>query len=287
MADGPRPAATLVLLREGDADVPFEIFLVRRHHRSAFMANAYVFPGGRVDAADSAPATVARLDGLDGAALAARSHGMSTAEEAAAHAICAIRETFEEAGVLLARRGSQLLRTAEGSDRQRFADHREALNAGSLSFGELLEAEELRLAGDQLVYFAHWITPKAEKRRYDTRFFVAFAPPAQAERHDDRETTDSRWLAPAAALAAYEGEGAFQLAPPTWAILRDLAALPDREAVLAWAAAADVSPIEPHLTAAAGGGLTLALPGDPLHPASPEAAATNRIVLRDGRWAKG
>jgi 8-oxo-dGTP pyrophosphatase MutT (NUDIX family) len=287
MAQAPRPAATLVLLREGDGDVPFEIFFVRRHHRAAFMANAYVFPGGRVDAADSAPTTVARLDGLDLEALAARSHGLTTADEAAAHAVCAIRETFEEAGVLLARRAAALVQTASGPDRARFADHREALNTGRLAFGELLEAEELRLAGDQLVYFAHWITPKAEQRRYDTRFFVAFAPPAQLWRHDERETTDSRWLSPQAALAAYEGEGAFQLAPPTWAILRDLAALPDRQAVLAWAAAADVAPIEPHLTAAPGGSLTLALPGDPLHPTTPDATTPNRIVLREGRWAKG
>ncbi len=279
------PAATVVLVRgDGTTDHPFEVFFVRRHGKAAFMANAYVFPGGRVDPADSDPVALERLGPVDLPALARRMDGLDAPEHAGAHLVAAARETFEEAGILLARHADgRPLDLPEA----RLADWRARVHAGEAPIGQLLRDEDLVLTADALAYLAHWVTPHVEKRRFDARFFIARAPHGQRGAHDTVETTDSCWLSPQAALAAY-AQGGFTLAPPTWRVLVDLCRVTDATALDA--IAHDTAPVQrimPHFTRD-GGTLVLALPGDPLHPdARDPAAPPHRIVLLDGRWAHG
>jgi 8-oxo-dGTP pyrophosphatase MutT (NUDIX family) len=191
----PRPAATILLLRDGSDGL--EVFMVVRHHAIDFAAGALVFPGGRVEESDHLLAT--ELENR---------HGLTT--EALTFRIAAIRETFEECGVLLARpSGSDELidaATLKRLDEQ----HRAALNAGSIDFDAVLDAEELVPAPDLLVHFAHWITPSNQPKRYDTHFFLAAAPAEQLAVHDGYEAVDSVWITPAAALAG-TAAGRFKL----------------------------------------------------------------------------
>ncbi|HEY4175041.1 MAG TPA: hypothetical protein VGM42_18570 [Rhodopila sp.] len=191
-----RPAATIMLLRDGPQGI--EVFMVVRHHAIAFAAGALVFPGGRVEEADHDLAihNCPNPDGLDTEALAFR--------------VAAIRETFEECGVLLARpvRTDELI---DAASLKRLEDqHRAALNAGSIGFDAVLGSEGLRPAPDLLVHFAHWITPANQPKRYDTHFFLAEAPKEHLAVHDGGEAVDSLWITPAQALADTEA-GRFKL----------------------------------------------------------------------------
>ena len=276
----PDPAATIVLL---SGDTPPGIFFVRRHAASAFMANAWVFPGGRLDVLDRDPRALGRLDGVDTRALIARMHGVEDAEAALALVVCAIRETFEEAGILLATGpdGAAL----DLARRAALVPARQALIHDEISFPTLLVDLDVRLDGGALAYFDHWITPPIEKRRFDTRFFVARAPADQEPRHDARETTDSVWLDAAAALARHD-IGDFGLAPPTFWILGELARHTDVPAVVDWAAERPVPAVRPTVVTA-DGALCIALPGDPLYPgdAHPDGGL-HRVVWRGRSWSR-
>jgi|HubBroStandDraft_1064217.scaffolds.fasta_scaffold00005_21 8-oxo-dGTP pyrophosphatase MutT (NUDIX family) len=181
----PRPASTVLLLRDGAGGL--EVFMVTRHQKSSFMAGALVFPGGGVDPDDSDPR-----------------HGAAASGEAAADLawrIAAIREVFEETGVLLAGKyqAGDLLGPADLAPiRER---HRERLNRREIGFADLLAAEGLVAAPEQLVPFAHWITPAGLPKRFDTRFYAVRAPEGQLGLHDDRELTGSLWIRPRDALA--------------------------------------------------------------------------------------
>ena len=187
-----RPAATILLLRDGPEGI--EVFMVVRHHAIDFAAGALVFPGGRLEEADqdlaASIADCPNPDGLETDALAFR--------------VAAIRETFEECGVLLARpRGSSQL--IDAATLKRLEDqHRGALNAGSIGFDAVLGSEGLLPAPDLLVHFAHWITPSHQPKRYDTHFFLAEAPPEHLAVHDGLEAVESIWITPSQALADAE-----------------------------------------------------------------------------------
>jgi 8-oxo-dGTP pyrophosphatase MutT (NUDIX family) len=190
-----RPSASVILVRDGPDGL--ECFMVRRHARSPFMPNAYVFPGGTVRADDL---SVAADSGVPLAnALSARSDTPVDAAQAAALYVCAVRELFEEAGVLLVRDASNhLLGVAESETplQEQLASTRLALQAGEESIGGVLDRYGWRPAFDLLVPFSHWITPKALAARFDTRFFVAALPAGQSALHDTIETTEGLWLAP-------------------------------------------------------------------------------------------
>lgn len=186
-----RPAATVLLLRDGDAGL--EVFMVRRHHLMGFAGDALVFPGGRIDEAD-------RL-------LARRQDLCASVEEedetALAFRAGALRETFEESGILLARKDGRLTDAAHAA---RLGAARADVAGGALAFSDLLHAEGLVLAADLLTPFAHWITPEGIfPKRYDTRFFLAVAPAEQIAAHDGEELVDSCWIAPVRALAGDGG----------------------------------------------------------------------------------
>lgn len=185
------PAATILLLRGGAKGL--EVFMVERHHRIDFATGALVFPGGKIEAADADAALAERFDGGEGEDDAER-----------AMRIGAIRETFEESGVLLAReRGA---RETIGAARLAEIEStwREALCKGERSMSELAVREDLRLAGDLLTPFARWITPAFMPKRFDTMFFLAEAPADHLALHDGGESVDSLWTTPADALCAAE-----------------------------------------------------------------------------------
>jgi 8-oxo-dGTP pyrophosphatase MutT (NUDIX family) len=184
-----RPAATIVLLRDGAQGL--EVFMVVRHHAIDFASGALVFPGGRVDDNDFALARNAALcpnpDGIDTEAMAFR--------------LAAIRETFEECGVLFARpNGSATLidaATLQSVERT----HRTPLAEGRISFADVLTAFKLLPATDLLAHFAHWITPRHQPKRYDTQFYLAEAPSEHLAVHDGAEAVDSLWITPRQVLA--------------------------------------------------------------------------------------
>jgi 8-oxo-dGTP pyrophosphatase MutT (NUDIX family) len=195
----PVPAATVTLVRDGEDGL--EVLLLQRNHQSGFVPGHHVFPGGALDGNDESPAIAALCHGLDdGKASAA----LGLASGALAYWVAAIREAFEEAGLLLAYDADGGMLGIDGSPGcERFREHRRAVDEGARPFADVLREERLRLATDRLVYFSHWITPIGRSRRYDTRFFVAQAPLAQEALCDQRETIGHVWIAPAAALAGY------------------------------------------------------------------------------------
>jgi 8-oxo-dGTP pyrophosphatase MutT (NUDIX family) len=196
----PAPAATLVFLRDAAAGV--EVLLIQRHARSKFAAGDFVFAGGKVESHDASPAAEACCHGLTSREAGDRLGPGVTAREALGYWVGAIRESFEEVGVLLALQGDGRFVRWSPDNRERFAAHRTACQAADDAFLPMLRSEALRLAADRLVYFAHWITPEENPIRFDTRFFAAVVPPGQDATADGREIVDTRWLTPAAALTA-------------------------------------------------------------------------------------
>jgi len=203
----PRPAATTALLRDGDAGL--EVLLLQRQPRSGFVPGAYVFPGGRVDAADADP-------GWEPLLLT----GLPT-EPPPQFRIAAVRELFEETGVLLA--SSATGRALVPHEDAGLRAAREELLGDRGTLSDVLSARGLRLDPGALVYFAHWITPRAEPRRFDTRFFMAALPPGQVALADAREVSDAIWLTPTAALRRF-GDGLLPMVFPTVHSLELLAA---------------------------------------------------------------
>lgn len=188
-----RPAATLILLREG-ARGP-ELLMQRRASAAVFFGGAYVFPGGALDVSDADPGVQARVVGLGEAQARAQ---LGLAEGALAYWVAAARECFEEAGILLTQdeTGSPITPDRVAT----MTADREALNRGELGFAELLARHGQFLRAFELVYFDHRITPPIRPRRFDTRFFLASAPPGQDGSHDNHEAIASAWLRPRDAL---------------------------------------------------------------------------------------
>src|SRR3954462_6281824 len=214
----PRPASTVILLRDAAATSPTagpEVYLLRRQRTMAFAAGMTVFPGGRVDPADSAIAD--SWSGPPPAEFAARL-GCS-AELAAAYVAAAVRETFEESGVLLAGPSTEtVVGDTTGADWE--AD-RVALEAGELRFADFLHRRGLLLRADLLGAWARWITPEFEPRRYDTAFFVAALPAGQVTRDVSGETETTVGMPLRQAIDDHIAGSSLML-PPTITTLRDL-----------------------------------------------------------------
>ncbi|HEV7689164.1 MAG TPA: NUDIX hydrolase [Acidimicrobiia bacterium] len=218
-----QPAATVMLVRgaDGRPDGPLEVLMLRRHPESVFAADAWVFPGGRVDEGDGtvAPIGLGPSDADASGALGLPSGGR-------AYWVAAARECFEEAGILLARHrdtGAWLEDPPGQWNAARLARYRRDVHAGVMSLGAVLEAEGLVLDLSGVHYVSHWITPPGRTaRRFDTRFFVAEVPPDQVASHDATETVESVWTGPAEALAR-GAAGEITLLIPTIANLEALA----------------------------------------------------------------
>jgi 8-oxo-dGTP pyrophosphatase MutT (NUDIX family) len=206
----PSPAATVVLLRDRPQG-GVECLLMRRHLKSKFAAGDFVFPGGKIEADDNPDDAAAWCRGVDVEDAARRLRLDGAPGAALGHWIGAIRETFEEAGLLLAVDADGREVAVEAP---RFTDYRRACHADNRAFWTMVRAERLRLATDRLVYFAHWITPEEQPLRFDTRFFAAPAPAGQHATGDDYEMTDLKWLTPAEAVDA-QRRGEISLRNPT------------------------------------------------------------------------
>jgi len=236
----PVPAATVILLRDGP--VSPEVLMIERHARSEFLPAMYVFPGGRVDPQDSALSD--RIQGLTERSAAALLTTVDP-QHALAYVVAAIRETFEESGILLARcRGESELVDAERS--QALSRHRLGVQQGKKSFRDLIEQEDLVLAADCLTAQGHWITPELAPRRFDTLFFAALTPPGQVATHDGVETTDHVWIRPEDALEeARSGER--QIIFPTRCTLETLVGFKTAEEAFSSCQARPVVPVLPVL----------------------------------------
>ena len=248
----PREAATVMLVRDAPQ---LEVFMLRRNLAVEFMGGAYVFPGGAVDAGDRAPELLGRCHGRDDS---------SASTQLGMHAggmgfwVAAIRETFEEAGVLLARSAAtgRAVDLDDPSVAARLEAARRAVGAGERSFVEVVQDEDLLLDAGALHLFSHWITPAESPRRYDTWFFVAAAPEGHAYLHDDSETVASVWIRPHDALARAE-RGELEIIFPTMRNLEQLGRFPTAGDLLE-----AVTASEPRVVADEGGARIL-LPGDP------------------------
>ncbi len=204
------PAATIVLMR--DAEEGLEVLLLKRHEAAGFAPGAYVFPGGRVDAGDASPALVGRVDGLSPSA-AARRLGLADADPPAiAYYLGALREAFEETGILVGVGSDGRAPTPAAHDPETDRVRRELME-DRIGFLEVLERLDCRIPGGAIEYAAHWITPERSPRRFDTRFFAARVPIDATATVDPREMTEALWIAPARAVAATEREQLHMILP--------------------------------------------------------------------------
>lgn len=277
----PRPAATVMLVRDcptsdrtdGDPSDPglLEVLMVKRNAQANFVAGAFVFPGGSVDVQDADPCVeeicIGRTDEQASSVLGIESGGL-------AYWVAAIRECFEEAGVLLAYDSDhdtsstpsgppapKLLSLANLDRAARFVNHRQALLDGRVTLVEICEREHLKLAVDRIEYFSHWITPEGAPRRFDTRFFVAPCPEGQAALHDAGETVAHVWIKPLQALAS-QREGGMELVFPTMRSLEAIGRFSSSEELLGYARqATGIQTFQPKVIAD-GNGVRILLPGD-------------------------
>lgn len=269
-------AATVILVRDGEGGL--EVFCVERSKKSRFLGGAVVFPGGRLDASDAADAWRA----LTTPPRAPASSGAFSTDEAhlRALAVAAARETLEEAAMLHVTGG-------EGVTQGELLALRSRLDAEASALRAFLGERGLLLDLAALYPLARWITPEAEARRFDTRFFVAAAPRGQVGSHDSHETMASFWATPAEVIRRW-AEGEVQVAPPTHATLALLSGCPDAGAALALSASSCLDPILPGVVRhadAAGETLALTLPGDPEHEVrEARVPGPSRYVLRGDRW---
>lgn len=258
----PVPAATIMLLREA-AGSP-EVLMLERHAKSAFLPDLYVFPGGRVDPGDHELADrVGGLSAEDAVALASS----VDPEAALAFFVAAIRETFEEAGVLLARkRGESTL--VSGALAADLSAHRLEMQAGKRPLRHIVEQYDLELAGDCLCVHGHWITPEIVPNRFDTLFFAAAAPSDHHATHDGVESSDHVWIRPAEAIAQAKRKQR-RMIFPTLANLQTIAGFERVEDAIESSRARKVVPILPTL-AGEGENRKLVIPPDAGYPMTEE-----------------
>jgi 8-oxo-dGTP pyrophosphatase MutT (NUDIX family) len=270
-----RAAATVLLVRDAcseDGEPAIEVCMLRRNLGASFAAGAHVFPGGSVD------------DGDRDAALESMCRGRTDAEASATLGlpkgglsfwVAAVRECFEEAGVVLAYprppgkdrepsadvESPAMLDTSDPAVLARFAAHRDELNAGSARFVDVCRTEGLELATDALHYISRWITPGFMPKRFDTRFFVCAAPPGQVAVHDDGETIATVWVRPADALDRSQ-RGELDLLPPTLANLKTVGQFATTAALLDGAATMTDLPAMEAVVATEAGEFKVLRPGD-------------------------
>jgi len=293
----PKKAATVILLREMKPE-GFEVFLLKRHEKNSFMGGNFVYPGGRVDREDGSMEICALCKGVSPEEAHQRFGGTLSTDESLAHWVAAVRELFEEAGVLLAYdRTGKLIHHEDPGEREKASLYRDLIHKGKTDICQMAQEEKIFLALDQLHYYAHWITPEARPERFDTRFFLACHPQGQEATYDRKETTLGVWLTPKQALEAnLNRNGA--LSPPTLKTLEDLSRFRNIPEVFQALRKTEIRPILPVLTEVQNE-TVLVFPWDPDYgifkkgdtpekpdhgrPSQPEDNTT-RLVLKKGYW---
>ena len=272
----PRPAATVVMLRDtatGGAGI--EVFLLKRHGLSQVLGGAFVFPGGKVDAADAQLDLDTHLDQSIHTLHKGMNEPLTAPLTAASFYVAAIREAFEESGILFAQGA-----TAD------HADEATALLKQGLTFPAMLAHMNLRLHSQQLQPWSRWITPKVPSvtnKRFDTRFFISAVPETQIARHDNFETTESIWLRPKAALEQY-WQGHIELAPPQIMSLVSLLRFETVESVMQDARGRLPPVIEPE-PFDEDGLRVICYPGDERHPVRAKAMpGPTRLIFKNKRF---
>ncbi len=261
----PAPAATIMLLRPGTKGTKApEVLLLQRHAKSEFLPDLYVFPGGRVDAGDHELAD--RVSGVSAEEASARID-IDDPAEALGYFVAAIRETFEEAGVLLARKRGQR-ELISGTLAAELSRHRLQLQSGDLTLREIVEAEDLELAADGLQVHGRWITPEMVPRRFDTLFFTAAAPVDQLAIHDGVESTVLVWIAPEVALEQALNKQR-QMIFPTMANLQTISAFSEVAAVLEYSRTRKIVAVLPRVVGK-GKDRELVIPDDAEYEMTPE-----------------
>lgn len=267
-----RPSSTLLLLREGRPGV--EVLLVRRHANMTFMGGLWVFPGGALNAADSSDQALDLLGGRScGGLPRMRALGGEPLPErqCLGLSMAACRETFEETGILLAHGDDGRPCNAETATRLQV--QRQRVVAAPALFTELLRQAGLRPSLDQLLYWAHWITPSKSPKRFDTRFFVVAAPAEQPVLADTQETVEFAWLTPARAIDASCNEG-MPISPPTLYNLLELRTALQQHGSLAGLLAGEANrptPVVLPKMVRQDGRTTLIMPWSPDYAAAPGA----------------
>ncbi|MBC5767392.1 NUDIX hydrolase [Ramlibacter albus] len=265
------PSATVVMLRDGGAGL--EVFLLKRHGLSDVLGGAYVFPGGKLDREDVE--LVDRLDTAPQQLHDALGEPGLQAEEASGLFVAAMREAFEETGVLFADVDAARAETAWRSLREGF------------HFADVVENLDLRLLASCIAPWSRWITPVVGgvvRKRFDTRFFVAAVPEGQQPRHDNHEATESTWLSPRVALQQY-WDGEIQLAPPQIMSLAQLARHADVASVLAGARSRKPPTIQPEPIETGDGVRVICYPGDERHSVRERALlGPTRLAWRNKRF---
>lgn len=269
----PRPAATVVMLRSAPAGP--EVLLLRRHGQSDVLGGAYVFPGGKVDARDGATGLQRHLDRTPAELHARLQEPGVDASTATSLFVAAIREAFEESGILF----------ADGVQQPEVAAARAMLQDG-LGFEEMLARLSLRLQTERVLPWSRWITPRVPmvtNKRFDTRFFVAAVPEGQQAVHDNHETTECLWITPRRALERYWA-GEIDMAPPQIMSLSFLSHFADVPAVLRQARATRPPLVEPEPFQHEGQRV-VCYPGDEQHSIPRRAfPGPTRLTYRNGRF---
>lgn len=284
----PVDSATVIIARHAGEDL--EILFVRRNDKHEFMGGYFVFPGGQVDPPDCDPdlwenhcIPVSAMPGLmiqEPALPEPVARGLFMA---------AIRETFEECGILLAvpESGSAFDFT-DADTEARFKAYRTRLHGGEISLKDIAVKERLRFAPGSLIPYAHWITPTSQPLRYDTRFFLAMLPDGQQAAPDNDELTETLWLNPGVALDMNR-TGRISLAPPTLKTVEEISCSQDARELWAAAMQREILPVLPQ-PYKENGCLGVKLPHDPEYSIidfkrPPRPGETSRIVRRDGIWS--
>ena len=272
----PRLSATLVVIRETSGGL--ELLLLERADKGDQNSGAWVFPGGLVDAADLA--SLLPCAGTDDAQASAL---LGLPQAGLAFFVAAIRECFEEAGLLFAVDGRGQPVDLRGDAGVRLAEQRQSLNAGQCDFASICSVAGLRLAADRLFYIGHWLTPPGLPKRFDTRFFLAVLPPGQEPLHDSREMLDHVWLLPRAALAP---ENARRLLKVTRHVIELVGSFASLAALLAWARSPRDVPMVMQRRGMSADGLRSLMPHEPAYAEigklDPDGAGTAWCELRAG-----
>lgn len=274
----PRDAASIVLLRDGAQGL--EVLLMRRHPDSNVLGGAYVFPGGKLERSDSsAPLLRSHLDTPPADLHASLGESGLAVEHAAGLYACAVREAFEESGLLFATRHGKPLTADECRSAIR------TVRTGT-PFETLLDTQDWLLTTQALVPWTRWITsrqPSLITRRFDTRFFLAAAPEGQQVRQDEHEMTEARWLTPRKALTEYR-DHQIDMIPPQLIGLMHLLTLPDVASAMNQARSRRPPLMQSHALNF-GNQRVLCYPGDPEHPIQTRALpAPTRLIWRDKRF---